>query len=223
MRGAGSANKVTGLITIERFESFSAGCEAGGSTCTTGGALIRPGHMSQFFPTGTNHASTFELGEETPIRAEDVIEASLAHNTITRRFWQSDRAALPEIVQIGEQIHVCLTWRAERQPPVDLALFVHLLDGPGNLITQYDGPAGGDYPTGAWTRGEVVNQCVLLTASDLPSDAQIALGLYYLDDFTRLTVHDVAGNALGDMVKMRAFSMRTDIPEMKQSCIPSST
>jgi hypothetical protein len=167
-------------------------------------------------------------GEETtPIIGRVAINAPPGKIDTAYRF--ADRSgnlialALPEIVQIGEQIHVCLTWRAERQPPVDLALFVHLLDGTGNLITQYDGPAGGDYPTGAWTRGEVVNQCVLLTASDLPSDAQIALGLYYLDDFTRLTVRDVAGNALGDMVKMRAFSMRTDIPEMKQSCIPSST
>jgi hypothetical protein len=87
---------------------------------------------------------------------------------------------------------------------VDLALFVHLWDGTdsGSLITQFDGPAGGDYPTGVWARGEVVDQCVTLSVPDLPDDAQIALGLYYLDDLTRLAVRDTTGGAPGDMVRI---------------------
>jgi hypothetical protein len=143
--------------------------------------------------------------EVTPVIGRVAINAPPRQIDPAYHFADLIALASPQITQDGQHLTMCLSWRAERQVPVDLALFVHLLDGAGNLIMQHDGPAGGDYPTGVWARGEVVNQCVVLTAPDLPDDAQIAFGLYRMDDFTRLAVRDASGNALGDMAQITAW------------------
>jgi hypothetical protein len=38
---------------------------------------------------------------------------------------------------------------------VDYTLFIHVLDGDGQMIGQHDGqPSGGEYPTSLWDAGE---------------------------------------------------------------------
>ncbi len=106
--------------------------------------------------------------------------------------------AEPRLTRTDSELDLCLEWRAGRVTATDYSLFVHLLDAAGTTLTQADGPAGGDYPSGAWAEGEVVAQCVTLDAPDLPADARIALGLYTLGDFTRLAVRPVEGQNLPD-------------------------
>ncbi len=91
-----------------------------------------------------------------------------------------------------------MQWRTERLTSTDYSLFIHLLDAAGTSLAQADGPAGDDYPTGVWARGEVVAQCVALDAPTLPADARIALGLYTLSDFSRLAVYPANGARLPD-------------------------
>jgi hypothetical protein len=119
------------------------------------------------------------------------------------RFGNQFELAPPQVTYAGNQLTICLTWRALRTTDVDYKLFVHVLDrNDAPTISQHDGPAGGDYPTGVWARGEVVDQCVTLPVSDLPDGAQIALGLYDLADMARLLVTDEAGRPLSrpDMI-----------------------
>jgi hypothetical protein len=106
--------------------------------------------------------------------------------------------AEPQITRTDTGLEVCLQWRAERLTSTDYSLFVHVSDAAGTPLAQADGPAGGDYPTGAWARGEVVVQCLALDAPILPDDARIALGLYALSDFTRLAVRPMDGQYLPD-------------------------
>ncbi len=106
--------------------------------------------------------------------------------------------AEPEITRTDTGLEVCLQWRAERLTSTDYSLFIHVSDAAGTPLAQADGPAGGNYPTGVWARGEVVAQCVALDTPTLPTDARIALGLYTLSDFRRLAVRRADGEHLPD-------------------------
>lgn len=107
----------------------------------------------------------------------------------------------PQIIQNDDQVQVCLNWSSLCVVTVDYQIFAHLMRGD-ERITQADvQPRGGAYPTGAWSPGEVIADCITLDAPSLPADNwSIVLGLYNLDDFARLPVTDAQGESLGDSV-----------------------
>ncbi|MBC7228231.1 MAG: DUF2142 domain-containing protein [Thermoflexales bacterium] len=94
-------------------------------------------------------------------------------------------------VEAGGLLTVTLYWRADRAPGVDYRVFVHLLDGRGEMITQHDGPPRwGRYPTWAWQAGDVVpDQHVLTLPASLPGGPfSLAVGMYRPDTLERLPV-----------------------------------
>jgi 4-amino-4-deoxy-L-arabinose transferase-like glycosyltransferase len=96
---------------------------------------------------------------------------------------------------------VSLLWEATAEPEEGWHVFVHLLDAEGGLLAQHDGvPRQGEYPTWAWQPGERVWDAHTL---DVPPGWQagadaLQVGLYRLEDGTRLPVYDGSGQRMTD-------------------------
>ncbi|MCX7855811.1 MAG: hypothetical protein N2556_07555, partial [Anaerolineae bacterium] len=94
-------------------------------------------------------------------------------------------------VEAGDMLTVTLYWRAEGVPGGDYRVFVHLLDGQGEMVTQHDGPPRwGRYPTWAWQVGDVVpdEHVLALSASLSGGPFSLAVGMYRPDTLERLPV-----------------------------------
>jgi len=69
-------------------------------------------------------------------------------------------------------------WHTDQKPTRDLSVFVHLLDGDGNVIAQDDhsAPVYGWRPLTSWVADEVVRD--VYTLPDTPDASMISYGLY---------------------------------------------
>jgi hypothetical protein len=100
-------------------------------------------------------------------------------------------------------LRVTLYWRALRRIHVPYTVFVHLLDGKGEMLGQWDSePLDGTYPTDVWpVEGidgrQIIRDRYLVPADErLPSDAQLAIGLYDVTTRTRLPAYGTDGARL---------------------------
>ena len=80
-------------------------------------------------------------------------------------------------------VHVSLTWRSERQAPLNYALSVRLNTVDGERIASRDlPPLLGVYPTSLWRPGELITDRVLIGlpagASFRPGEDQLEVVLY---------------------------------------------
>jgi 4-amino-4-deoxy-L-arabinose transferase-like glycosyltransferase len=97
---------------------------------------------------------------------------------------------------LNDSPHVTLYWEVLGTTNADYTVFIHLLDGSGNLVGQGDGPpVNGDYPTVLWEPGELIVDEHLITTETqpLPGGYWIAVGLYHPGNDTRLPVASAAG------------------------------
>jgi hypothetical protein len=108
--------------------------------------------------------------------------------------------AEPHLTRLGDQLEVCLRWLSLAETTTDYHVFVHVLGEDGTAVAQSDfQPRDGMYPTGTWSVGEAIDDCVKLDVPGLPERGwQVALGLYTLEDGSRLPVRDQDGRALPD-------------------------
>ena len=96
-----------------------------------------------------------------------------------------DRAELS-----GGQLEVDLVWRALRPLERDYSVFLHLVDGAGQVVAQADGFAwDGAYPTSAWAIGQPLIDRRRV-AAPAAGPHQLRIGLYRLDTGQRLPVSD---------------------------------
>lgn len=102
----------------------------------------------------------------------------------------------------GESLEVTLWWRARETLGAEYTVFVHLLNGEGQLIASGDDlPRGGAMPTDRWQRGDLVvdPHVIILPGELLPGTYQLNVGLY--NDSGRLAAWDGQGNRIsGDTV-----------------------
>jgi hypothetical protein len=101
-----------------------------------------------------------------------------------------------DTVKAGEVLRPRLYWQARAKMDEDYTVFVHLLDGEGNIRAQQDcQPQRGDYPTSQWRRGEVVwDAHELYIPPDLAAgNYQLVAGMYLLETMERLPVLDARG------------------------------
>lgn len=93
-------------------------------------------------------------------------------------------------VAAGGTITVTLYWQADGVPPGDYRVFVHLLDGRGEIVTQHDGPPRwGRYPTTVWQKGDVVpDEHLLAILTPAQGPFSLAVGMYRADTLERLPV-----------------------------------
>ncbi len=100
-----------------------------------------------------------------------------------------------------------LYWKRVGAISTDYTVFVHILDGNGEVVAQKDQePREGASPTSLWEDGEVVVDLYNLV---LPADARgpfrVEMGLYQTQTGERLPVVDAAGSALGDHLVLEAY------------------
>jgi hypothetical protein len=101
-----------------------------------------------------------------------------------------------EVSDLGEppgepRVIVTLWWEAIGEPEMDYTVFVHLLDGQGNLAGSGDGPPmDGAYPTSVWQAGDHVvdGHAVTTEGRLLPGTYLVEVGWYDPDSGQRLPV-----------------------------------
>lgn len=116
------------------------------------------------------------------------------------------RAATPVNVQVGEAfvlsgyvlkadraahtIGLALYWSGLNRTGADYTIFVHLLDGSGNVISQKDAPPlDGAYPTSMWEKNEIVKtEYNFALASGTLFPAAIEIGMYSQPELRRLPI-----------------------------------
>ncbi|MCG3206819.1 MAG: hypothetical protein FOGNACKC_00418 [Anaerolineae bacterium] len=89
----------------------------------------------------------------------------------------------------GEQVMVNLFWQTGQPLTDEAIIFVHLVDGQGQLVAQNDAlPRQGAYPTAWWQPGDVIEDGhpLALPPELSPGAYQLLVGLYRPADGTRL-------------------------------------
>ena len=116
----------------------------------------------------------------------------------------------------GNALHVVLIWRAlADHPMVDAKVFIHLLDGSGQIVAQDDGvPVSWTRPLNTWQRNE---QLLDVHTLSLPAEAQLndwslRVGLYDQATTIRLPAVDSTGNGLPDNAVTLPLAMWIDGP-----------
>jgi hypothetical protein len=140
-----------------------------------------------------------------PIIGRIAINGPSQRFTPAYRFGNVIGLAEPQITRQGDQMEVCLRWLSLDHITTDYHVFVHVLGEDGTQFAQVDfQPRDGAYPTGAWSPGETIDDCVTLAVPDLPDSGwQVNLGLYNLDGGQRLPVQDQDRHSLpNDMLRI---------------------
>ncbi|MGH2536720.1 MAG: hypothetical protein ACRDHL_04940, partial [Candidatus Promineifilaceae bacterium] len=87
----------------------------------------------------------------------------------------------PAAAEAGDTVRVAVRWQARRPPGRDLTTFLHLGDPQREPLAQADGPPlDGDYPTGLWAAGEVIDDsyALVVPAGLAAGRYPVTLGLY---------------------------------------------
>jgi hypothetical protein len=94
------------------------------------------------------------------------------------------------------ELRLTLYWQALTVPNDDYRVFIHVLDGQGRLVAQFDGPpAAGAYPTLLWDPGEIIIDPHPLP--DLPPGPhRLNIGLYQPQNGIRLRAPGQPDNAV---------------------------
>ena len=85
-------------------------------------------------------------------------------------------------------LQLVLYWRAKADISEDYSIFVHWLDGSGQVVAQSDAtPNGGLSPTSLWRSGDVVRDTYAMPpAASTGSIVGVRLGVYRLPTLERL-------------------------------------
>ncbi|MEA3408109.1 MAG: glycosyltransferase family 39 protein [Chloroflexota bacterium] len=109
-------------------------------------------------------------------------------------------------VQYRQELGLGLLWRALRPLEEDYHLFMHLVDEEGRMWGQRDGRLQDTrgIPTSAWQEGSehLCNYSVPLDAAIPPGQYWVALGVYRLDDLSRLDIIDRQEERQGTTYKL---------------------
>jgi 4-amino-4-deoxy-L-arabinose transferase-like glycosyltransferase len=106
-----------------------------------------------------------------------------------------------QVVHAGDIVTVTLDWRVLRAPATRYKIFVHLLDGAGQVVAQRDGEPVGDLRmTTTWQAGEsVVDHYGILIEPDMPpGEYRLEIGMYRADNGARLAMRSQDGQPVGD-------------------------
>ena len=120
-------------------------------------------------------------------------------------------------IRAGDGLLVTLYWEGLQPDGRDYTVFVHLVDGSGELIAQSDSPPqAGVYPTSIWDVGErVVDERSLTVAGDTaPGDYLLLVGLYDPETGTRLPAYDQGGQRYAnDAVELASLRIAAPAPD----------
>jgi hypothetical protein len=112
-------------------------------------------------------------------------------------------------VKAGDNLPLTLHWQA--LAPIDRSwkVFVHLMDGDGQIVSQQDQiPGAGQFPTTSWLPDEylVDSYNLLIPANASPGQQayRLEIGLYDVNDSTRLPVTK-SGKIVGDRLVLESW------------------
>jgi hypothetical protein len=109
----------------------------------------------------------------------------------------------------GQRLRLVLYWRAQAEAAEDYTVFVHLVgQDASDIIAQQDNPPqGGWYPTGLWSRGELVRDPyeLLVPPDTPPGEYEIEVGMYRAEDGSRLPLLDGQGHKLDDRILLTSL------------------
>lgn len=100
-------------------------------------------------------------------------------------------ADLPTELLPGEPVAVRLGWLAQKPVDQDYTVFVHLIDGDGNVVAQHDKPPlDGFYPTSHWIPDQPIIDNYMLQLPEVlpPGPYRLHVGFYRPDSGQRLAV-----------------------------------
>jgi hypothetical protein len=109
------------------------------------------------------------------------------------------------LAQPGKALSLTLYWEAVEAVETSYTVFVHLVDAHDRIWSQRDSlPQGGDFPTDAWFRGDVIVDpySILVPVDAPPGDYQLVAGMYEPTIGQRLPVFDAQGASLGDRASL---------------------
>lgn len=130
---------------------------------------------------------------------------SLGGSLSLQRYAVWDRQA-----QAGALLYVTLLWEGRDRVDQNYKVFVHLIDGDGQLVAQQDSePRNGLRPTTTWVPEESITDHVgLWLPLDLPpGQYQLLVGMYDAETLERLPVLDAAGGTVGDSIPLGSVSI----------------
>jgi hypothetical protein len=108
-----------------------------------------------------------------------------------------------DLTQSREILQLTGYWQAQREMERSYKVFVHLVDpSTGESVEQYDAvPRGWTYPTSRWQAGEVVDDPISLSVSDVPPGHYLVkIGCYDPASGERLPVYGENGKVHSDGV-----------------------
>jgi hypothetical protein len=150
-------------------------------------------------PATMDRLGTIELPEKVHVLSRQPLRETQVESAPSARFGDTIRLLGHRAERRDGALDLTLYWQASALPDRDYQVFVHLLDGAGQIIGQDDGPPmGGYYPTSAWLPGQIVADLHHIPLPEGASLAAIAVGLYDLGSGQRLPATDASGARLQD-------------------------
>lgn len=126
----------------------------------------------------------------------------------------------PTQVRSGDPLALTLYWQASAPVPHNYQVFVHLVRPAVTLWGQSDKLNPGDAPTTRWPLDKFVwdeHKLRVLPATP-PGEYQLSVGLYLLNEGTRVPVFDAQGQVTGDSVTLpttiRVLPAHTRVTEL---------
>jgi hypothetical protein len=125
--------------------------------------------------------------------------------------WGEERGGGGVVAGLGESVTLDLYWSTDAKLERDYTVFTHLLGGAHNPRTQgpvwgqHDSqPADGGYPTTQWlVRDVIVDRHVIPVDESAPAgEYRLEVGLYLVEEGSRLDVHGPEGEPWGDRVPL---------------------
>ena len=140
-----------------------------------------------------------KVGEIDIIAPERLFEPVEMETAVSATFSQNNQ---PLVTLIGLtqspisnlQLPISLLWQANAEMLTSYRVFIHLVDGSGQILAQADGePANWSRPTTGWVPGEyILDVHTLNLPLELPTAASLRLGLY--DPITNQRLQTEAGD-----------------------------
>lgn len=114
------------------------------------------------------------------------------------------------VVHPGESLQINLTWRINKHLPRDYALFIHVLDSAGKLVTQRDAIMRQDeYPTSRWQEDEIVVERADLPLPPLPPGGYtLKIGVYHMETGEGLALVDPGLESDGSRLSLTTIEVR---------------
>lgn len=126
--------------------------------------------------------------------------------SIRPNLWATPLPARP-----GQAIHVQLVWRVLAQPTTSYTVFIHVIDGQGQVILGYDyTPLGGAFPSylwfPKWLEGQVVEDPyrLVLPEGTPPGEYWVEVGMYEMGSVRRVSQLNAEGVMTGDRLILGA-------------------